>query len=101
MSIYNDLAAARRTSPFAYKTGSAANWPLGAPEHNHKCLNCAARSPTIVNANGSTATYCMNETSPLHDTIVVGSDGCDEYVYPRRMKKEYKDVTMPVAIQEW
>ena len=93
-NTYDTLAAAARTTKFTYKIGQASYWPPSAPEHNKKCMTCAARTPTIGDV-----TYCAQDASSLHDTIVVGSGGCDAFVYPHRYEKEYKDVTIPAQLK--
>ena len=86
MSVYNDLALVKRVSPFTFKVGESSYWPPDALEHDKLCIMCAARSPQI-----GADTYCCNEASQKYNDIVVGSDTCEQYVYPSRKDKEYKD----------
>jgi len=53
------------------------------------CSQCPYKSPHV---GVPYKIFCLNPSSPFFDTVIEhNKQGCDEWAYPRRFKKEYID----------
>ncbi len=89
MSNHPNYSAAAKVSWYSDKFQAKVGSEIGNEGIEKICRSCPYKSPHV---GVPYKIFCLNPSSPFFDTVIeYNKQGCDEWTYPRRFKKEYKD----------